>query len=104
MTKIKDSKRKRTARQIQGDMFVYMSRDTADNSIRAEFENDNEYPVKSTMEFNVFIRERKLPGVSSISKYMTGIKHNMDTDPLSRDFSLADTTKTEMQYIICRRH
>jgi hypothetical protein len=70
---IKDKHPKRTAKQIQQDIRLYLLND---EEVKQEFGNSKSYPGKSLKNFNEFIDEEKLPGYSRISKFLTELNNN----------------------------
>ena len=80
VAEIKDKRPRRRPKQIQEDLRLYLLNN---EEVKREFANDGEYAQKSQREFNIFIEERKLPGVSRISKYLTELNNNTVNNPPS---------------------
>jgi len=80
VAEIKDKHPKRRSKQIQEDLRLYLLNN---EEVKREFANDGEYAQKSQREFNIFVEERKLPGVSRISKYLTELNNNTVNNPPS---------------------
>ena len=80
VAEIKDKRPRRRPKQIQEDLRLYLLNNA---EVKREFANDGEYAQKSQREFNIFIEERKLPGVSRISKYLTELSNNTANNPPS---------------------
>ena len=94
VAEIKDKHPKRRSKQIQEDLRLYLLNN---EEVKREFANDGEYAQKSQREFNIFVEERKLPGVSRISKYLTELNYNTINNPPSLPWHTGTLSKERIE-------